>query len=244
MQFHIVTLFPELFESVLAATMLKKGQERGALEFHLHNIRDHAHDKHRVTDDTPYGGGQGMVMKVDPLVAAIEATGCGTPRPHRILLCPQGRILSHERARALAEKPALTLVCGRYEGVDERVRHYVDEELSIGDYILSGGEIAALVVIDAVSRYVPGVLGCATSAEEETFRDHLLEYPQYTRPPEFRGQRVPDVLLRGDHQAIARWRRREALRRTKLLRPDLFSRAELTEADRRLLAGGDDETDG
>lgn len=243
MQFHIVTLFPELFESVLAATMLKKGQERGALEFHLHNIRDHARDKHRVTDDTPYGGGQGMVMKVDPLVAAIEATGCGTPRPHRILLCPQGRILSHERVRALAEKPALTLVCGRYEGVDGRVRHYVDEELSIGDFILSGGEIAALVVIDAVSRYVPGVLGCATSAEEESFRDHLLEHPQYTRPPEFRGQRVPDVLLGGDHQAIARWRRREALRRTRLVRPDLLSRAELTEADRRLLAEDEDETD-
>lgn len=244
MQFHIVTLFPELFESVLAATMLKKGQERGALEFHLHDIRDHARDKHRVTDDTPYGGGQGMVMKVDPLVAAIEATGCDAPRPHRILLCPQGRILSQERARALAEKPAITLVCGRYEGVDERVRRYVDEELSIGDYILSGGEIAALVVIDAVARYVPGVLGCAASAEEETFHGHVLEYPQYTRPQEFRGQRVPDVLLRGDHQAIARWRRREALRRTKLRRPDLFSRIELTEADRRLLTESEEEADG
>lgn len=241
MRFHIVTLFPELFESVLGATMLKKGQERGALEFHLHNVRDHTHDKHRVTDDTPYGGGQGMVMKVDPLVAAIEATGCGSPRPHRILLSPQGSILTHERVRALAEEPALTLVCGRYEGVDERVRAYVDEELSIGDYILSGGEIAALVVIDAVSRYVPGVLGCATSAEDETFRDHLLEYPQYTRPPDFRGQRVPDVLLKGDHGEIARWRRREALRRTRHRRPDLFARARLSEEDRRLLAESDDE---
>jgi tRNA (guanine37-N1)-methyltransferase len=236
MEFHIVTLFPELFESVLGATMLKKGQERGALQFHLHNIRDHAHDKHRVTDDTPYGGGQGMVMKVDPVVAAIEATGGGAPRPHRILLSPQGPVLNHERARALAEMPAIALVCGRYEGVDERVLAYVDEELSIGDYILSGGEIAALVVIDAVSRYVPGVLGCAASAEEETFQDHLLEYPQYTRPPEFRGRRVPDVLLQGDHAAIARWRRREALRRTKRHRPDLLSRARLAEEDRRLLA--------
>jgi len=235
MRFHIVTLFPELFESVLAATMLKKGQERGALEFRLHNIRDHAHDKHRVTDDTPYGGGQGMVMKVDPLVAAIEATGSGEARPHRVLLCPQGSILDHERARALAEKSALALVCGRYEGVDERVRDYIDEEISIGDYILSGGEIAALVLIDAVSRYVPGVLGCATSAEDETFRDHLLEYPQYTRPPEFRGRRVPDVLLGGDHPAIARWRRREALRRTQARRPDLLARAELSAEDRRLL---------
>jgi tRNA (guanine37-N1)-methyltransferase len=243
MKFHIVTLFPELFESVLAATMLKKGQERGALEFYLYNVRDYTRDKHRVTDDTPYGGGQGMVMKVDPLVAAIEASGSGAPRPHRVLLSPQGQILGHERVRALSEKPELTLVCGRYEGVDERVRRHVDEELSIGDYILSGGEIAALVVIDAVSRYVPGVLGCAASAEEETFRNHLLEYPQYTRPPEFRGQRVPDVLLGGDHRAIARWRRRESLRRTKLRRPDLFARVELTETDRSLLADAEDETE-
>jgi tRNA (guanine37-N1)-methyltransferase len=224
--------------------MLKKGQERGALAFRLHDIRDHAHDKHRVTDDTPYGGGQGMVMKVEPVVAAIEATGCGSGRPHRILLCPQGPILSHERVRALAKKPALTLVCGRYEGVDERVRAYVDEDLSIGDYILSGGEIAALVVIDAVSRCVPGVLGCATSAEEETFQGHLLEYPQYTRPPEFRGQRVPDVLLQGDHAAIARWRRREALHRTRRRRPDLLARAELTDEDRRLLAEIENDIDG
>lgn len=242
MHFHIVTLFPELFESVLAATMLKKGQERGAIEFLLYNIRDHAHDKHRITDDTPYGGGQGMVIKVDPVAAAIEATGNGVPRPHRILLSPQGPILSQERVRALAQMPALTLVCGRYEGIDERVRAYVDEELSIGDYILSGGEIAALVVIDAVARNVPGVLGCATSAQEDTFQDHLLEYPQYTRPPEFRGQNVPDVLLRGDHAAIARWRRREALRRTHLRRPDLLARAELTDEDRLLLAEIEDET--
>lgn len=242
MHFHIVTLFPELFESVLAATMLKKGQERGAIEFLLYNIRDHAQDKHRITDDTPYGGGQGMVIKVDPVAAAIEATGNGVPRPHRILLSPQGPILSQERVRALAQMPALTLVCGRYEGIDERVRAYVDEELSIGDYILSGGEIAALVVIDAVARNVPGVLGCATSAQEDTFQDHLLEYPQYTRPPEFRGQNVPDVLLRGDHAAIARWRRREALRRTHLRRPDLLARAELTDEDRLLLAEIEDET--
>lgn len=241
MRFHIVTLFPELFESPLAATMLRKGQERGAIEFHLHNIRDYARDKHRVTDDTPYGGGQGMVMKVDPVVAAIEAAGTAKPRPHRILLSPQGSILSHERVRALAAQPALTLICGRYEGIDERVRTYVDEELSIGDYILSGGEIAALVVIDAVSRYVPGVLGCPISAEEETFRDHLLEYPQYTRPPEFRDQPVPEVLLRGDHGAIARWRRRQALLRTQARRPDLFARVELSDEDRRLLAEGDEE---
>jgi tRNA (guanine37-N1)-methyltransferase len=243
MQFHVVTLFPELFESVLAATMLKKGQERGALEFRLYNIRDHAHDKHRITDDTPYGGGQGMAIKVDPVAAAIEATGSGKPRPHRILLSPQGAILSQDRVRALAQEPALTLVCGRYEGFDERVRAYVDEELSIGDYILSGGEIAALVVIDAVSRYVPGVLGCATSAEEDSFQGHLLEYPQYTRPPEFRGHRVPDILLQGDHAAIARWRRRQALHRTRLRRPDLLARAKLSEEDRALLAEIEHEDD-
>lgn len=237
MHFHVVTLFPELFASVIEATMLKKGQERGAIGFSFYNVRDYATDKHRVTDDTPYGGGQGMVMKPEPLTAAMEATGTGSDRPHRVLLCPQGPLLTESRAQALAARPALALVCGRYEGVDERVRATVDEELSIGDYIVSGGEIAAVVVIDAVARFVPGVLGCAQSAEEESFRANLLEYPQYTRPPEFRGARVPDVLLSGDHQAIARWRRQEALRRTWERRPDLLDRAELSEADHAFLAG-------
>ncbi len=235
MHFHVVTLFPALFASVVETTMLKKGQERGALAFTFHDIRTFATDRHRVTDDTPYGGGQGMVMKPEPLVAAIEATGDGTDRPHRVLLTPQGAILDTARARALAARPALALVCGRYEGVDERVRAHVDEELSIGDYIVSGGEIAAIVVIDAVARLVPGVLGCAESAEDESFRDGLLEYPQYTRPPEFRGARIPDVLLSGDHGAIARWRRRESLRRTLAQRPDLLDRATLTDEDRRIL---------
>lgn len=235
MHFHVVTLFPELFDSVIDATMLKKGRERGAIDFTFHDIRTHATDRHRVTDDTPYGGGAGMVMKPEPLVAAIEATGSGADRPHRVLLTPQGRVLDAAAARALAARPALALICGRYEGVDERVRAYVDEELSIGDVVLSGGEIAALVVIDAVARLVPGVLGCAESAETESFQDGLLEYPQYTRPPEFRGARVPDVLLSGDHAAIARWRRRESLRRTRAQRPDLLARAELSDEDRRLL---------
>ncbi|MGH7788415.1 MAG: tRNA (guanosine(37)-N1)-methyltransferase TrmD, partial [Candidatus Binatia bacterium] len=236
MHFHVVTLFPELFTSVIEATMLKKGRERGALAFSFYNIRDYATDKHRVTDDTPYGGGQGMVMKPEPLTAAIEATGAGADRPHRVLLCPQGAPLSQARAEALAQHAALALVCGRYEGVDERVRAAVDEELSIGDYIVSGGEIAAVVVIDAVARLVPGVLGCAQSAEEESFGAGLLEFPQYTRPPEFRAVRVPDVLLSGDHQAVARWRREQALRRTWERRPDLLDRAELSDADRRFLA--------
>jgi tRNA (guanine37-N1)-methyltransferase len=235
MHFHLVTLFPEFFASVIEATMLKKGRERGAIDFSFHDIRAYATDKHRVTDDTPYGGGQGMVMKPEPLVAAIEASGDGPGRPHRVLLTPQGARFDAAHAHALAQRPALALVCGRYEGVDERVRGVVDEELSIGDYVVSGGEVAAVVVIDAVARLVPGVLGCAESAVDESFQDGLLEYPQYTRPPEFRGQRVPDVLLSGDHGAVARWRRAESLRRTLERRPDLLAGAALSEADRRLL---------
>jgi len=235
MHFHVVTLFPELFASVIEATMLKKGRERGAIDFTFHDIRTHATDRHRVTDDTPYGGGAGMVMKPEPLVAAIEATGTGEARPHRVLLTPQGAVFDAARARSLAARPALALICGRYEGVDERVRACVDEELSIGDVVVSGGEIAAIVVIDAVARLVPGVLGCAESAEQESFQDGLLEYPQYTRPPEFRGERVPEILLSGDHGAIARWRRRESLRRTLARRPDLLERAALSAEDRRIL---------
>jgi tRNA (guanine37-N1)-methyltransferase len=235
MHFHIVTLFPEFFASVLNTSMLQKGQDRGALRFSLYNIRDHTVGRHRVADDTPYGGGQGMVMKPEPLVATIEATGTDPDRPHRILLSPQGTVLTQGRARALAALPALTLVCGRYEGVDERVRSFVDEEVSIGDYVLSGGEIAALVIVEAVARLVPGVLGCAASAEEESFRDGLLEHPQYTRPPEFRDLAVPEILLSGDHEAIARWRRRESLRRTLQRRPDLLERAKLTDEDRAFL---------
>lgn len=241
MHFHIVTLFPEFFASGLTTSMLQKGQERGALRFSIWNIREYAAGKHRVTDDAPYGGGQGMVMKPEPLVAAIEATGIGPTRPHRILLCPHGPVLTQEKAAALAALPSLTLVCGRYEGVDERVRNFVDEELSIGDYVLSGGEVAALVVIDAVARLVPGVLGCAASATEESFRDGLLEYPQYTRPPVFRGLPVPEVLLSGDHAAIAQWRRRESLRRTRQRRPDLLRRARLSNSDRAFLETLDDD---
>ena len=235
MHFHVVTLFPELFASVLNSSMLKKGQERGALRFSLHNIRDHAPGRHRVTDEPPYGGGQGMVMKPAPVVAAIEAIGTGTDRPRRVLLSPQGRLFTQAHARALAAHDALALVCGRYEGIDERVRAFVDEELSIGDYVLSGGEIAALVVIDAVARLVPGVLGCAASAADESFSQGLLEYPQYTRPPEFRGMPVPAVLVSGHHGVIARWRREESLRRTFERRPDLLSKADLTEEDRAFL---------
>lgn len=236
MRFHILTLFPEFFTSPLASTMLQKGQERGALEFAVHNIRDYAEDKHRVTDDYPYGGGDGMVMKPEPVVAALEALPATVERPWRILLSPQGRAFTQPRAAALAARSELALVCGRYEGVDERVRQFVDEELSIGDFILSGGEAAALVVIDAVSRLVAGVLGCTTSAADESFSHGLLEYPQYTRPPEFRGLTVPEILRSGDHRAIARWRRQEALRRTYERRPDLLKRAAISDEDRAFLA--------
>jgi tRNA (guanine37-N1)-methyltransferase len=191
MRFHVVTLFPEFFASVIDATMLKKGRERGAIAFEFHDIRAYATDRHRVTDDTPYGGGQGMVMKPEPLVAAIEATGRGADRPHRVLLTPQGTPFDSAGARALAARPALALLCGRYEGVDERVRAVVDEELSIGDYVVSGGEVAAVVVLDAVARLVPGVLGCAESAEVESFQDGLLEYPQYTRPVSYTHLTLP-----------------------------------------------------
>lgn len=235
MRFHILTLFPELFASVLSTTMLRKAQERGVVHFELHNIRDFTTDKHHVTDDTPYGGGQGMVLKAEPVVAALESLGTGADRPRRILLTPQGRVFTQADAAALARLPEVALLCGRYEGIDERVRGAIDEELSIGDFILSGGEIAALVVLDAVSRLVPGALGSDESAQDESFSTGLLEYPQYTRPAEFRGMRVPDPLLSGDHGAIARWRRQQSLRRTLERRPDLLARAALTDQDRAFL---------
>lgn len=232
---HIVTLFPEYFRSVLETTMLRKAQERGAVRFTLHDVRAHAAGRHRVTDDTPYGGGSGMVMKPEPLVAAIEAATDESEAPRRILLSPQGRVFNQRQAERLARERALVLVCGRYEGVDERVRAFVDEELSIGDYVLSGGEAAAVVVIEAVTRLLPGALGDQHSAAEESFRGGLLEYPQYTRPPEFRGHRVPEVLLSGDHAAIARWRRQQSLRRTWERRPELLREADLDEDDRAFL---------
>ncbi|MFQ5666860.1 MAG: tRNA (guanosine(37)-N1)-methyltransferase TrmD [Candidatus Binatia bacterium] len=244
MRFHILTLFPELFSSVLSSTMLQKAQERGMVRFELHNIRDYAGDKHRVTDDAPYGGGDGMVMKPEPVVAALESVGTAPARPWRVLLSPQGRPFTQTRAAALAQLNEITLVCGRYEGVDERVRAFVDEELSVGDFVLSGGEVAALVIVDAVSRLVPGVLGGEHSACVESFSDGLLEYPQYTRPPEFRGMRVPEVLRSGDHRAIARWRREQALRRTLERRPDLLSRVTLSPEDRAFLATVPSHRDG
>ncbi len=234
MKVHVLTLIPEFFGSPLATFPFRRARETGALAVSLHQIRDYATGRHLQVDDVPYGGGQGMVLKPEPLVAAIEHVAAAD-RPHRVLLSPAGVPFTQARAAALARLPALLLVCGRYEGVDERAKAAVDEELSVGDYVLSGGETAALVVLDAVTRLLPGVLGNAASPADESFATGLLEYPQYTRPVEFRGAAVPDVLLSGDHAAIARWRRREALRRTLERRPDLLARAPLDDADRAWL---------
>jgi len=201
----------------------------------VHNLRDYTTGKHRSTDDTPYGGGQGMVMKPEPLVAALEAVCQSVSHPWRLLLTPQGIPLTQAKAIELSRKEALVLVCGRYEGIDERVRRFVDAEISLGDYVLSGGEVAALVIIDTVARLVPGVVGRLASTQDESFSDGLLEYPQYTRPEEFRGLRVPEVLLSGNHAEIARWRRRQALLRTRVRRPDLLAKVTLSDEEKRWL---------
>jgi tRNA (guanine37-N1)-methyltransferase len=237
MRFDILTLFPGMITTPLRESILGKAIQKGLMDIRVVNIRDFATDKHHVVDDTPYGGGQGMVMKVEPIARAVEQVTSENPDAHTIYLTPQGKPFRQETAKALSLRSHLVLLCGRYEGVDERVRELlVDEEISIGDYILTGGELAAMVVIDAVSRYLPGVLGSDRSAEEDSFSNCLLEYPQYTRPTEFRGARVPDVLLSGNHAAISRWRRKEALRRTWKRRPELLEQAELTCEDRDLLA--------
>lgn len=236
MIFEILTLFPRMVEGPIRESILGKAVDRGLLEVRVRDIREHAHDKHQTTDDTPYGGGAGMVMKVEPLVEAIEAarsrmgSGCRV-----VLLDPGGRRFDQAVAKEYQEGGRLVLVCGRYEGYDERIRSFVDEELSLGDFILTGGELGALCVVDACARLVPGVLGNQESAGSESFEDGLLEYPQYTRPPEFRGMSVPQVLLSGDHAKIAKWRRERALLRTKEKRPDLLARLELEPGDRELL---------
>ena len=234
MRVHVVTIFPELFGSPLAVGPLRRAREIGRLEISLHQLRDYTTDRHAMVDDVPYGGGQGMVMKPEPLVAAIEHVR-RVDTPHGILLSARGTPFTQARAAALAERPSLLLVCGRYEGVDERVLDFVDEELSIGDYVLSGGELPALVVLDAIVRLLPGVLGNEASPLEESFTPELLEHPQYTRPATFRGARVPDVLLSGDHGAIARWRREQALRATWERRPELLGHARLDDRDRAFL---------
>ncbi len=242
LQVEILTLFPRMCEGYLGESILGKARESGLLEARVTDIREYASGKHRVTDDAPYGGGGGMVMKPEPLVAAIEAARERIPGARVLLTSPRGVPLSQRLAEDLAEHGRIVIACGRYEGVDERVRTAVDMEVSAGDFVLTGGELAALCVVDAAARLVPGVLGNDTSAGRESFAgEPLLEYPHYTRPPEFRGEAVPEVLLSGDHRRVERWRRRESLRATRDRRPDLFARLNLDEEDRRLIEAGDDE---
>ena len=234
MKFTVITILPELVTPALAAGVVGRAREAGTITVDTINPRDFTTDRHRTVDDTPYGGGPGMVMKPEPLLAAIDRAGAG----HRIYLSPAGKPLTQARVRELAALPHLVLVCGRYEGVDERViEQAIDEELSLGDYVLSGGELGALVIIDAVARYVPGVLGEATSVDEESHAAGLLEYPQYTRPLKLGEREVPAILTSGNHAAIAAWRRQQAIARTAQRRPDMFARFTPTAADRKLLPG-------
>ncbi|MGA7578548.1 MAG: tRNA (guanosine(37)-N1)-methyltransferase TrmD [Desulfobaccales bacterium] len=235
MRIDLLTLFPEFFRSPLAESMLQQAQIRGAVEFRVLNLRDYTLGRHQVTDDRPYGGGPGMVMLIAPLVAAIRAARQEDPQVCILLLSPQGHLFDQDKARELAALPHLLLVCGHYEGVDERVKYYIDGMLSIGDYILTGGEIPALVVLDAVTRLLPGVLGGIGAAADDSFQTGLLEYPHYTRPRDFEGHRVPQVLLEGDHRRIREWRRQQALLRTRASRPDLLAKAPLAPEDRKFI---------
>lgn len=237
MRFDILTLFPDLFSSFLKESILGRAVKRGLVDIRLINIRSFARGSHRVTDDRPYGGGDGMVMKVGPIWRALQSVDRMEEGSKVILLTPQGVRFTQSLAWELSEMKQLILICGRYEGVDERIRtEDVDMELSIGDYVLSGGELAAMVLADAVSRLVPGVLGGERSNLEDTFQDSLLEYPHYTRPRVFRNQEVPSVLLSGDHEKIRKWRRTESLKRTFERRPDLLDKARLSEEDKKILA--------
>ena len=243
MRFDVVAAVPECFSGWLDASIISRARAAGHLTIQVWDLRDYAPDKHRLVDDYPYGGGAGMVLKPEPLVGAVEALlqaadSEGRSAPDEIiLLTPQGRRLTQEVAQQLASTAAIIFLCGRYEGVDERVREtVVTQELSIGDYVLTGGELPAMVAMEAVARLLPGVLGDAASAQEESFTERLLEYPHYTRPATFRGHSVPEVLLSGHHEHIRLWRRQQSLLRTLQRRPDLFAQQALTEEDRRLLA--------
>jgi len=225
MEFHVISLSPEMFESPFAGGMLGRAIRQGVVTVRLHALREYGLGNYRQVDDTPYGGGSGMVMRPEPIAAALDSVLSETPGLWRVLLTPQGEVLDQSMVQELAaRKPGLVLIAGRYEGVDERIRTLVDQELSIGDYVLSGGEVAAMVVIEAVARLIPGVLGNSQSVEEESFSQGVLEYPQYTRPEEFRGLKVPEILLSGDHEKIRAWRQNQARERTAKRRPDLLAR--------------------
>jgi len=248
MRFDVFTLLPDVFPPYLASSILQRAHQRGLIDVHVHNIRDWTHDRHHVTDDEPYAGGGGMVMKVEPVFEAVESVlgpstsaSPGSTRQLKaacpiILLTPQGRVFTQKVAAGLSTHPRLALICGRYEGVDERIRaHLATDEISIGDYVLTGGELPAMILIDTVARLIPGVLGNPDGAADDSHASGLLEYPHYTRPPEFRGWKVPDILLSGDHAKIAKWRREQSLLRTLERRPDLLEMAGLSEKERKFL---------
>jgi tRNA (guanine37-N1)-methyltransferase len=247
MQFEVFTLLPEVFPPYLESSILNRARQKGLIDVRVHNIRDYTHDKHHTTDDTPYGGGGGMVMKPEPVFEAVESvlglvSDLSDPAPASnipiILLTPQGRVFTQRVAEELSRHERIVFICGRYEGVDERIReHLVTDEISIGDYVLTGGELPALMIIDAVSRLIPGVLGDPTGAEDDSHSMGLLEYPHYTKPPEFRGWKVPDVLASGNHAKIDKWRREQALTRTFNKRPDMLEKAELSEKDKKFIEG-------
>ena len=227
MRIDVVTIFPPLLAGAFEHSIIKRARDRGIVDIQIHDLREHTDDRHRTVDDYPYGGGAGMVMKPEPWFRAVESLRDQGDPGRALLLTPQGKRLNQSLVQQLASEDRLIVLCGRYEGVDERVReHLVDEEVSIGDYVLSGGEPAAVVLVDAVVRLQPGALGSAESTVEESFADGLLEYPQYTRPPEFRGWRVPDILLSGDHGAVHRWRREQQIERTRQRRPDLLDQSD------------------
>ncbi|MBC7872061.1 MAG: tRNA (guanosine(37)-N1)-methyltransferase TrmD [Chitinophagaceae bacterium] len=237
MRIDVLTLFPGMFQGPMTESMMWKAQDRRLLDLRLHNIRDHTTDKHRSVDDTPYGGGGGMILRPDVIVKAVESVIEGQPNVPVILMSPQGRVFSHKIAVELAAHERIALLCGHYEGIDERaIQLVVTDQISIGDYVLTGGELAAMVIIDAVVRHIPGVLGAEGAEQRDSHADGLLEGPHYTRPPVFRGLEVPPVLQNGNHAEMVRWRREESLRRTWRNRPDLLLKADLIEADKYLLA--------
>ena len=228
MRFETLSVFPEVFAPYLDASIMGRAQRAGILDFASHDLRDWAHDRHRTVDDAPFGGGQGMLMKPAPIFEAVEALSAEGPRPHVVFFSPCGRRYDQSCAEALSHEERVLLVCGRYEGMDERAYELADDVFSLGDYVLTGGELAAMVVIDSVVRLLPGALGDAMSAKDESFSDGLLEYAQYTRPASYRGMDVPEVLLGGDHAKVDAWRRRSAVERTARWRPDLIEGADLT----------------
>lgn len=236
MKIETLSVFPQSYDSIMNESMMRIAQEKGALEFVAHDLRDWTHDKHRTTDDEPYGGGQGLVMKCEPIFEATDELFAMAPeKPYVIFMSPTGRVLDEALALELAHKKHLFFICGHYEGIDERAYALADEAISIGDYVLTSGELASMVVIDAVVRRLDGVLGDEASAVDESFTDGLLEYPQYTRPASFRGMEVPEVLLSGHHANIAKWRHEQSLLRTQAWRPDLLEKASLSDADEKFL---------